>query len=446
MNVLVIGSGGREHALAWAISRSPSAGNVYAAPGNPGTSDVAANVPLDPSDFPGILRFCKDSGVDLVVVGPENLLADGMADFLRGGGIAVFGPGREGAKLEASKGSAKEFMRRHGVPHASFRLFEDPGEAEEHVGSTAGPWVIKADGLALGKGVTITADRGEAREVIGGLMSGRVHGEAGRKIVIEEYLEGRELTAMALTDGETLFALPFSRDHKRVFDGNRGPMTGGMGAFSPVPLSLARSAVGAGGGAPRDVDRVIVEDVLERTLEGLKDEGVDFRGVIYAGLMLTEEGPKVLEYNVRFGDPEAQCVLPRLEGDFAGALVACACGRLAAFLDAGALRVKPEACISVVVASGGYPGPYRKGLPISGVAPLLSEEPAPCGAPREDGVIVFQAGTREDGGRIVTSGGRVLSVTALGPSLRAAAEKAYRAVGNIRFEGAHFRRDIAEEA
>lgn len=440
MNVLVVGSGGREHALVWAIGRSPSVGKVYASPGNPGTAAIAENVRLDPSDFQGISDFCAASHVDLVVVGPENPLADGIADFLRERGVAVFGPGKAGAVLESSKSAAKEFMRRHGVPHASTKVFHDAEQAREHVTSIPGPFVVKADGLALGKGVTITRDRDEALDVVSMFMSGAVHGAAGKRIVIEEFLTGKELTAMALTDGRTLFPLPFARDHKRVFEGDKGPMTGGMGAYSPVPLARTSGVSGAAGDS-QGLEQVILEDVLQRTLDGLKEDGIDYRGVLYAGLMLTESGPKVLEYNVRFGDPETECVLPLLGGDFARALMACAEGRLADYLKESrgerkdSLRVLPDACVTVVMASAGYPGSYRKGLPISGV------ERATAG----DGVVVFHAGTRVDGGRLVTSGGRVLAVTATGSSIQAAAEKAYAAAGTIEFDGAYFRGDIVAD-
>ncbi len=427
MNVLVIGSGGREHALAWAVSRSPAGANVYVAPGNPGTKHIAQNVALDAADFAAVADFCKGGGVDLVVVGPENPLADGIADYLRDKGIAVFGPGRAGAMLEASKTHAKQFMERHGVPHAGFASFTDLDLARDHVKSVAGPYVLKADGLALGKGVSILSDRQEALAVLDSLFSGKAHGNAGKRVVIEEFLEGRELTVMALTDGKTLFPLPFARDHKRVFDGDRGPMTGGMGAFSPVPL------------ADKGMERQVIQDILHRTLDGLKQDGIDYRGVIYAGLMMTKDGPKVLEYNVRFGDPESQCVLPLLSGDLAGALLACAEGRLAEFLQASLLTVKDGACVTVVMASGGYPGPYRKGLPVSGT------ERSAAGPALED-TLVFHAGTKEEGGQVVTSGGRVLAVAALGPTIENAAERAYARVDTIRFEGAHYRRDIVGDA
>ena len=415
MNILVIGSGGREHALTWALSRGASVGKVYVAPGNPGTRGVGENIRIDPMDFRSLAAFAKERDVRLVVVGPENPLAAGIADHLRAEGIAVFGPGMEGAKLESSKSAAKEFMARHRIPHPEFHAFDDPEDATAYVKSHPGPWVLKADGLALGKGVTILTDWEEALKTIRDYMVSKVHGEAGSRVVIEEYLTGREVSAMALCDGRTILPLPLAKDHKRAFEGDAGPMTGGMGAYSPVPFVDEETA------------RVIREQILERTLNGLKADGVDYRGVIYAGLMLTESGPKVLEYNVRFGDPETQCVLPRLKGDFAETLLACAEGRL----DSGAaLSVKDETCVTVVLASGGYPGSYKKGLPITGLDTLDKD------------VLVFHAGTGEADGRLVTAGGRVLAVTCLGKDSRQAEEAVYRAVDRIRFEGMQYRRDI----
>lgn len=431
MNVLVIGSGGREHALAWSIRKGPTVSKLYVAPGNPGTLAVADNVALDPMDCQGIAAFCRDSHIDLVVVGPENPLAVGLADFLRNEGVAVFGPGQVGARLESSKSFAKEFMVRHGVSCAASSYFDDPDAALEYVANTPGPWVIKADGLALGKGVVIADALDEACKTIVGLMSNDTHGEAGHRVLIEEFLEGRELTAMALTDGRTLFPLPLARDHKRVFEGDRGPMTGGMGAFSPVSLGSPD--------AQGRIERTIVQDILEATLKGMREESIDYRGVIYAGLMVTASGPKVLEYNVRFGDPETQCIVPRLTGDLAGALWACATGSLAGFIADGGLGVSSSACVSVVMASGGYPGTYRKGIPIIGLGENGEAERA------GDDVIVFHAGTRREGEGFVTSGGRILAVSALGSQVHEARRKAYEKVESILFQGAHFRRDIAED-
>ncbi len=446
MDVLVLGSGGREHALAWRIRLSPSASRVYVAPGNPGTAHVGTNVTLDLGDFREIAEFVKSKGIQLVVVGPENPLADGIADYLRSCGISTFGPGREGARLEASKTFAKEFMVRHGIPHPSFRTFDNLALAEDYLQSTPGPWVIKADGLALGKGVSIVSDLDHGRAILRDTMSGRVHGEAGKRVIIEEFLTGREVSAMALCDGTNLLPLPLAKDHKRVFDGDEGPMTGGMGAYSPVPF------VDAGTFA------FIRTQVLQRTLAGLRAECIEFRGLLYAGLMLTADGPKVLEYNVRFGDPETQCVLPRLSGDFCKLLAACADGCLLdaiapqqrgafaegadtegiemAGMDEGRfVAAIPEACVSVVLASGGYPGPYKKGVAID-----LGDGPG------HEESIIFHAGTSVENGKLVTSGGRVLAVTALAPSVEEAAEKAYRVARTVEFEGKSYRRDIGKAA
>ncbi len=422
MNVLVLGSGGREHALAWAIAKSPTVERLIAAPGNPGTAALGAcqNVAVDPMDFEAVLRLVVERSIDLVVVGAENPLAAGIADYLRERrqGLAVFGPGAGGARLESSKSFAKEFMVQYGIPHASYRVFSEPEEASNYIRSTGSPWVLKADGLALGKGVSIVEDEAEALSVIRQFMVEGVHGEAGKRIVIEEYLTGPEVTAMALCDGKTIWPLPLAKDHKRVFDGDMGPMTGGMGAFSPVPF------------VSDQVEGLIREQILDRALAGLIEEGIDYRGVIYAGLMLTGSGPKVLEFNVRFGDPEVQCVLPRIEGDFAAALFACAEGRLIT-----PISVKPQACAAIVLASGGYPGAYQKGFPVTG----LDELP--------DGVVAFHAGTAEqrlpgEGRRLVTSGGRVLALAALGETVLEARDAAYRAAAKVQFDDKQYRRDI----
>ena len=421
MRVLVIGSGGREHAL-WALHRSPSVEQVWVVPGNPGTAACGSNVPIDPN-FEAVYRLCRDESIGFVVVGPENPLAAGIADFLTSRGVLVFGPTRAGARLEASKSTAKDFMARHGIPHPRYKVFERREDAVEYLSSVPGPWVIKADGLAYGKGVTIAAEMDEAVDAVGQMLSGSLHGDAGRRIVIEEFLEGIEATAMALCDGKTIFPLPMAKDHKRVYDGDEGPMTGGMGAYSPLPF------------VDRKLEEAVYRDVLHKTFLGLKREGIDYRGVIYAGLMLTEDGPKVLEYNVRFGDPEAQCVLPRLTGDFAGLLLACADGRLEEFISSKAVVVRDEAAVTIVLASPGYPGAYPKGLPVQGFKGTCDAEP-------ED-VLVFHAGTRlDETGSPVTSGGRVLAVTALMPTLDEARSKAYAALERITFPGAHYRKDI----
>lgn len=447
MKVLVIGSGGREHALAWALSSSPSVSALYIMPGNPGTMALGENIGIDPSDFGAVLEFCHRVRMDLVVVGPENPLAGGIADYLRAKGISVFGPGEMAARLEASKAFAKEFMARHGIPHPRFAVFQDLTRAQGYIRNTRGPWVIKADGLALGKGVVVTADRSEAMSVLEGMMSGKVLQGAGRKVVIEEYLTGNEVTAMAFVDGRRFHILPLAKDHKRLLDGDQGPMTGGMGAVSPVPF-LSDEEV-----------RRIEEEVFERALAGLQADDLDYRGLLYAGLMITAEGPKVLEFNVRFGDPETQCVLPRLEGDLAEILLNVARG------DMGGVRlgVRLESSTAVVLASRGYPGEYRRGFVISGIEEALAME----------NVFVFHAGTMPLGGApasrvldsgssgpkeirpkegeqkspfqvvpVKTWGGRVLTVTALGRDLEESTRRAYEACSLIRFDGVYFRKDI----
>lgn len=447
MKVLVTGSGAREHALAWRIARSPSVKRVFAAPGNPGIAamaGVAENISLDlrPEGYGEIARFCREESIDLVVIGPENHLADGLADYLRSLGVRVFGPGKQGTMLEASKTYGMDFARRHGIPHPKSESFETCDAALDYVRRTPGPWVIKADGLALGKGVTIALHRDEAIETVEKYMRAEAHGEAGRRIVFQEFLEGKEVTAMCLTDGDHMIPLPLARDHKRAGEGDTGAMTGGMGAFSPVDL----------GGEASGMESLIIKEVLERAVAGLRADRIDYRGLLYVGLMITKSGPKVLEFNVRFGDPETQCVLPRLEGDFAKALLACATGTLRRYASGPAdaagdrLSVRDEACATVVMASGGYPGSYRKGIPIDGLDEYGGGDRAPSslGGPveREGEVIVFHAGTKMEGGELVTSGGRVLSVTALAPSLEEALSLAYRKVSSISFEGAFCRRDI----
>ncbi len=447
MRVLVIGSGGREHALAWALSKSPSVSELYIMPGNPGTLSLGENIGIDPMNFGAVLEFCQRIRMDLVVVGPENPLANGIADYLRAKGISVFGPGEMAARLEASKAFAKQFMSRHQIPHPRFEAFQDPVKAKQYVSGTPGPWVIKADGLALGKGVVVTGDRSEALRVLSNMMSGKILQGAGRRVVIEEYLSGYEVTAMALVGGERFHMLPVAKDHKRLLDGDEGPMTGGMGAISPVPPL-----------SPEDV-RAIEKDIFEKALRGFQEEELDYRGVLYAGLMITAEGPKVLEFNVRFGDPEAQCVLPRLEGDLAAVFLEVAQGRM----ERVQLTVRPEASTTVVMASRGYPGEYEKGFVISGIEDALAL----------GNVLVFQAGTMPLGGGspassrdtapksalkgasnevgekhpgslvpVKTWGGRVLSVTALGTDLEESRRRAYEACSLIRFEGAHYRKDI----
>lgn len=418
MRVLVIGNGGREHALVWKLRQSPRVSRVYVAPGNGGMTEEAECLPLSATAVDELVQFAEKEGIDLTVVGPEAPLLAGLVDRFEERGLKVFGPRREAALIEGSKRFAKELMARHGIPTARFRTFTDAEEAKRYVREQGAPIVVKADGLAAGKGVVVARTVEEAEEAIRQAMVERVFGEAGKEVVIEECLFGQEMSLMAFVDGETVRPMEPAQDHKPVYDGDRGPNTGGMGCYSPVPQ------------ISQEVVRRAIDEILEPTARALAKEGILYRGVLYAGLMITPEGPKVIEFNARFGDPEAQVILPRLESDLAEVLLATAEGRLRE-VD---IQWKKEAAVCVVMASEGYPGSYRTGLPISGLP-----EPA-------DDRIVFHAGTRREGERIVTAGGRVLGVTALGSDLAEARNKTYETVEAIHFEGAHFRRDIADKA
>lgn len=420
MKVLVIGSGGREHALCVALARSPMVKQVHCAPGNGGIEAVATCHPeLLTSDLGGLAQLAQQEGIDLTVVGPEAPLVAGIVDLFRARGLRVFGPSKAAAQLEGSKRFAKDLMRRHNVPTADYQVFQDVARAREHLSARAHyPLVLKADGLAAGKGVTICQDREAALAALAECMEEKRFGDAGRTIVVEEFLRGEEASIHAITDGETLFLLPTAQDHKAALDGDAGPNTGGMGAYSPAPVVegalLSR----------------IVKDVLVQTLHGLRMEGIEFRGVLYAGLMITKGGPRVLEFNVRFGDPEAEVVLPRLKSDLFEVLYTAAGGKLSA-LPPPEFDERP--CVGVVMASGGYPGTYQGGRPIEGLEQ----------AQQVPGVTVYHSGTRRREDGIVTAGGRVLCVSALGADFAAAAQRAYQAVAAISFEQAHFRRDIA---
>ncbi len=423
MKVLVVGSGGREHTLCWALSRSPRVETVRCAPGNAGIGDHAERVDLAADDVDGLTRHAVEESYDLVVIGPEAPLVAGLADRLRAAGVAVFGPSAEAARLEGSKAHSKEFMERHGVPTAAFRVFDDIAALEAHLRApgTAYPLVLKADGLAAGKGVLIVDDVEAAVDGARAMLVDRVFGDAGRRVVVEECLRGTEASFFVLCDGERFVELATCQDYKRVRDGDRGPNTGGMGTYSPSAYLDA---------AMRER---IVSEIVRPTVDGLAAEGTPYRGVLFIGVMLTDDGPKVLEYNCRFGDPETQVLLPRLDGDWADLLERCALGRL----EGVDVRWTPRAAVCVVLASEGYPGSYPKGLPIDGLDR----------AAELDGVLVFHAGTTHDAaGRVVTSGGRVLGVTALGDDLADARERVYAAVAAIEWTGAQHRSDIALDA
>jgi phosphoribosylamine---glycine ligase len=420
MRVLVVGGGGREHALAWALSRNPTVDRLYAAPGNPGMEELAECVPVAADDVAGLVGLAERASIDLTVVGPEAPLVAGLVDELEARGLRAFGPTAAGARIEGSKSWAKELCARHGIPAPASETFDDVTAAVMYLDAFEAPYVVKADGLAGGKGVTVASTREEAVGAIQACLVDRAFGAAGDRVVIEEYVAGREVSALAITDGRTVIPLVLAQDFKRVRDGDRGPNTGGMGAYSPVPF------------AGPETEAAITRGVLEAAVRALSEEGILYRGVLYAGLMLTESGPRALEFNCRFGDPETQAILPRLESDLAEAMVACVEGTLADHR----LAWTPEACVTVVVASGGYPGAYRTGLPVEGL-----EE-----AGKADKTQVFHAGTARRDGRVVTAGGRVLAVSALGKDLGEARDRAYEACGRIRFDGAHHRTDIALEA
>ena len=422
MNVLVVGSGAREHALAWALSKSAAVETVHAAPGNPGMRDVAAIHPVKHPDLRSLLPLITRENIRMAVIGPEAPLAAGLADELRAAGILVFGPGPEGALLEGSKSHAKKFMDRHGIPTARWDLCTTAEEARRALDSRHAPFVVKADGLAAGKGVVVTQSREEALDAARGMLEGGRHGEAGKKIVIEDGLAGNELTILALTDGTTYRLHSPSQDHKRAFDGDKGPNTGGMGAYSPVPW--------VGGALLERICRRIISP----TVEGLKKDGIPYCGVIYAGLMIDSDGePRVIEYNVRFGDPEAQVVLPVLEGDFAELILACCEGRLSEIT----WKSPSRWAVDVVMSSGGYPGQFEKGKKIEGLEKASELED----------FVIFHGGTElSDDGCLVTSGGRVVSAVGIGNSLPDALKKAYEGVSLISFDGMHFRRDIGRKA
>ena len=420
MKVLLIGSGGREHALAWKLAQSPRVTNLYAAPGNPGIAQVADLVQIGVMDFDKVARFCRQNNVDLVVVGPEDPLAAGMVDHLAKEGIRSFGPTKEAAQLEADKWFAKEMMRHQAVPTAEARAFSDPAAAEEFVRERAEPVVIKATGLAKGKGVTLCYRTGDALEAIDRIMRTRVFGEAGERIVVEEMLRGPECSILAFVDRKNMYVLEPSQDHKPVEDGDTGPMTGGMGAYSPTPVVTETTL------------RTIERDILVPVMDGLVREGIEYRGVLYAGLMLTTNGPKVLEFNCRFGDPETQPLMMRLKSDLLELMLATVDGRL----DQVDLQWDPRPALCVVASSKGYPGKYETGAPISGVTDADSTRD----------VKVFHSGTAMRGSALVTDGGRVLSVTALGNTIGDARTRAYQAMEKITFDGMHYRRDIGHQA
>ncbi len=416
MKILIIGSGGREHALAWKLAQSPRVEKIFCAPGNAGTAQIGENVPLGPEDIAGLVDFARGQGIGLTVVGPDDALAAGIVDAFERAGQRIFGPTAAAARLESSKIFAKDFMRRHGIPTAESREFTDSGEAQAWCRAAKYPLVIKADGLALGKGVVIAETPAAAAEAVHRAMELGVFGEAGRRIVIEEFLQGVECSIHALVDGTGYCLFPDAKDHKRAFEGDTGPNTGGMGTISPS------------GTLDGPLLEWVKTGVLDRFVAGIQADGLPFRGMLFPGLMITADGPKVLEFNCRFGDPETQVLLRRLQSDLLDLLEACVDGTLD--------RQQPvwdeRAAVCVVLASGGYPGSYEKGKPITGLAEAGALE----------NVVVFHAGTKAAGDRILTNGGRVLGVTALAADTARARELAYGAADGIGFDQMQRREDI----
>jgi phosphoribosylamine---glycine ligase len=421
MKVLLIGSGGREHALAWKIAQSPLLKKLYAAPGNAGISQHAECVPIASDNISGLLEFALREKIDLTVVGPEVPLVAGIGDVFRENGLLIFGPSKDTALLEGSKAFSKEIMTKYGVPTASYEIFTNVKEAKHYVIESEMPIVIKADGLAAGKGVVICDSSELAVATLTQMMEGKIFGDAGSKVIIEKKLEGEELSILVLTDGKKIIPLASARDHKRAYDHDRGPNTGGMGAFSPS-MKIQESEIGG-----------IIDIAVRPILEGMAREGMSYRGVLYAGIMMTKDGPFVLEYNCRFGDPETEVILPRLKSDLLPVMVQIANG----CLEKESLEWYDKACITVVMASGGYPGSYEKGFMIRGLE-TAKDQPD---------VAVFHAGTAFNAQKqVVTAGGRVLAVTAWGDTLKAAHERVYQVITQINFEGGFYRRDIGQKA
>ncbi len=420
MKVLIIGSGGREHALAWKITQSPLLTKLFVAPGNAGISKVAECLSINAEDIQGLLSFAKKEAIDLTIVGPEAPLVAGITDLFQNEGLRIFGPSKAAAQIEGSKAFAKDLMTRFSIPTADYEIFSNVNEAKHFVIETEMPVVIKADGLAAGKGVAICHSSQEAVGALTQMMVEGVFGDSGKKVVIEKVLEGEEISILALCDGEKIIPLASAQDHKRAYDNDKGPNTGGMGAYSPC-LQI-----------PDEKVKEYVDLTIRPVVQGMAREGTPYRGILYAGLMITKQGPFVLEYNCRFGDPETQAILPRLKSDLLPVLAEIASGSL----QTESLEWHEKACMAVVLASGGYPGFYRKGFPIQGLSAVSYSED----------VFVFHAATiLNPNGECITSGGRVLAVAALGDNLRQAHDRAYQAITHLRFEGSYYRRDIGRK-
>lgn len=419
MNILVIGSGGREHALVWKIAQSRQASTIFCAPGNGGISESAECIPINANDIPGLLQFSKEKKIDLTVVGSEEPLTLGIVDEFTKHGLLIFGPTTQAAEIEGSKVFSKQLMKKYGVPTAEFEIFSDAAYAKEFIRSKNKPFVVKADGLAAGKGVIVAADVQETLDAVDLIMSDKKFGAAGNKIIVEEKMSGEEASVFAVTDGEDYVLLPAAQDHKRIFDGDRGGNTGGMGAYAPAPVVTPEIMA--------QVERTIIRPVIR----GMASEGRLYKGVLYCGLMLTDDGPKVVEFNCRFGDPECQVLMPLIESDVIELFLAVAQGKLKNY----SLRLNSMTATCVVLASGGYPDAFEKGKTIFGLEKKLSS-----------GAMIFHAGTQKPDEKFITSGGRVLGVTAFTDTIAGSIQKAYEIAGQVSFEGMHFRKDIGFKA
>ncbi|MDK2823823.1 MAG: phosphoribosylamine---glycine ligase [Clostridia bacterium] len=418
MRVLVVGGGGREHALVWKISQSPRVKEIYCAPGNAGIGELARCINIPAENIDELVEFALKNKIDLTVVGPEVPLTLGIVDKFLANGLKVFGPTQRAAEIEGSKAFSKELMAKYQIPTAKYQVFTGVQQAKDFIKELGVPCVVKADGLAAGKGVMVCFTLEEALKAVDDILIENKFGKAGSKVVVEEFLEGQEVSMLAFTDGKTVIPMVSAQDHKRVFDNDQGPNTGGMGAYSPAPVYTTQ------------IHETVEKDILRATIDAMGGEGRPFKGVLYAGLMLTENGPKVLEFNARFGDPETQVVLPRLKTDIVDIMEAVVAGEL----DKINVEWYEEAAVCVVMASGGYPEGYEKGKVITGLEKVPED------------VLVFHAGTKKDKGQIVTNGGRVLGVTALGKDLQGAINKAYQGVEKIDFAGMHYRKDIGAKA
>ena len=419
MNILILGSGGREHALLWKLAQSPEATKLYAVPGNPGMAELAECVAGSIEDNAAVVKLAQEKKIDLVVVGPEVPLTNGVVDALRAAGIKAFGPTKAAAELEGSKSFSKDIMKKYGIPTAKYEVFTDADAARAYIEKEGAPIVIKANGLAAGKGVIVAETKEQALDAVHEIMDDAAFGKAGSRVVIEAFMEGEEASLLAFTDGKTIRPMVSSQDHTRAYDGDKGPNTGGMGTYAPAPVMT------------KDMVEQATEKILKPMIAAMAKEGRPYQGCLYAGLMITEEGPKVVEFNARFGDPETQVVLPLLKGDLVKIMQACVDGTL----DTAAVDWEDGAAVCVVMASGGYPKSYKKGYAIDGLKKAESL-----------GTFVFHAGTAKKDGKVVTSGGRVLGVTARGGGIKEATEKAYKGVEAIRFTDEFHRKDIAHRA